>query len=73
MSGDPFIPLQRMSQSTRRLPISMCRTATANARVHKYDPDGKLLFSWGESGTGEGQFNIAHNVLHRQGRLGLRG
>ena len=30
-----------------------------NARVHKYSPDGKLLFSWGESGTGPGQFNIA--------------
>ena len=33
-----------------------------NARVHKYSPDGNLLFSWGESGTGPGQFNIAHNV-----------
>jgi DNA-binding beta-propeller fold protein YncE len=30
--------------------------------VHKYSPDGKLLFSWGESGTGPGQFNIAHNI-----------
>jgi hypothetical protein len=26
-----------------------------NARVHKYAPDGKLLFSWGEPGTGPGQ------------------
>ena len=33
-----------------------------NARVHKYSPDGKLLFSWGEPGTGAGQFNIAHNI-----------
>lgn len=33
-----------------------------NARVHKYSPDGKLLLSWGESGTGPGQFNIAHNI-----------
>ena len=33
-----------------------------NARVHKYSPNGKLLFSWGESGTGPGQFNIAHNI-----------
>ena len=33
-----------------------------NARVHKYSPDGKLLFSWGESGTEPGQFNIAHNI-----------
>ncbi len=34
-----------------------------NARVHKYSPDGKLLSSWGEPGTGPGQFNIVHNVV----------
>ena len=34
----------------------------ANARVHKYSEDGKPLLSWGESGTGEGQFNIVHNI-----------
>lgn len=34
-----------------------------NSRVHKYTPDGKLLFSWGEPGTDEGQFNIAHNIV----------
>ena len=33
-----------------------------NARVHKYSPDGKLLFSWGECGTGPGQFNLPHNI-----------
>jgi DNA-binding beta-propeller fold protein YncE len=33
-----------------------------NARVHKYAPDGKLLFSWGEPGTDPGQFNVAHNI-----------
>jgi DNA-binding beta-propeller fold protein YncE len=33
-----------------------------NARVHKYSPDGKLLFSWGEPGTDPGQFNIPHNI-----------
>jgi DNA-binding beta-propeller fold protein YncE len=33
-----------------------------NARVHKYSPGGKLLFSWGEPGTGEGQFNLVHNI-----------
>ena len=33
-----------------------------NSRVHKYSPDGKLLFSWGEPGTDPGQFNIAHNI-----------
>ena len=34
----------------------------ANARVHKFSPDGRHLFSWGESGTGPGQFNIVHNI-----------
>ena len=33
-----------------------------NARVHKFDPSGRLLFSWGESGSDAGQFNIAHNI-----------
>ncbi len=33
-----------------------------NSRVHKYSPDGKLLFSWGEPGTDPGQFNVPHNI-----------
>jgi DNA-binding beta-propeller fold protein YncE len=33
-----------------------------NARVHKYSPDGKLILSWGDFGTGPGEFNIPHNV-----------
>lgn len=34
-----------------------------NARVHKYQPDGRLMFSWGEAGIGPGQFNLPHNVV----------
>jgi len=33
-----------------------------NARVHKYTPDGKLLLSWGDSGSLPGQFYIPHNL-----------
>lgn len=33
-----------------------------NARIHRYSPDGRLLKSWGEPGTGPGQFNIPHNL-----------
>lgn len=33
-----------------------------NARVHKYTPDGKLITSWGEPGTGPGQFDLVHCV-----------
>jgi len=33
-----------------------------NSRVHKYSPDGELLFSWGEPGTDPGEFNVVHSV-----------
>ena len=33
-----------------------------NACVHKYSPDGKLVKTWGESGSDPGQFNIVHNI-----------
>lgn len=33
-----------------------------NSRVHKYAPDGRLLFSWGEPGTDPGEFNLPHNL-----------
>ena len=33
-----------------------------NSHVHKYDPKGRLLRSWGGPGTDPGQFNIPHNI-----------
>ncbi|MBM3924583.1 MAG: hypothetical protein FJ320_01130 [SAR202 cluster bacterium] len=33
-----------------------------NSRVHKYSSDGKLLMSWGEPGTGPGQFHLPHSI-----------
>lgn len=33
-----------------------------NSRIHKYSPEGKLLFSWGKPGTDPGEFNIVHSV-----------
>jgi len=33
-----------------------------NARVHKFSPEGNLLFSWGEPGNAPGQFNLPHSV-----------
>lgn len=42
----------------------------ANARVHKFSPEGKHLLSWGEPGTGPGQFNLPHGVwIDRRGRV----
>lgn len=34
-----------------------------NARVHKYSPNGKLLFSWGGPGISPGEFNFPHNIV----------
>lgn len=31
-----------------------------NARVHKFTADGQLIKSWGEPGTGPGQFRLPH-------------
>ena len=34
-----------------------------NARVHKYDANGRHLMSWGEPGSDPGQFNLVHNLV----------
>jgi len=33
-----------------------------NARVAKYEPNGKYIKSWGSRGTATGQFNIVHGI-----------
>jgi len=33
-----------------------------NARIHKFSPDGRLQFSWGEPGNGPGQFHVPHGI-----------
>jgi NHL repeat-containing protein len=33
-----------------------------NARVHRFSTTGKLLASWGEPGTGPGQFMLPHGI-----------
>ncbi len=33
-----------------------------NARVHRFSPTGALLASWGEPGTGPGQFMLPHGI-----------
>jgi sugar lactone lactonase YvrE len=41
-----------------------------NARVMKFDRDGKLLKQWGKKGTAEGEFNLPHAVcLDAKGRV----
>jgi DNA-binding beta-propeller fold protein YncE len=39
-----------------------------NARVHRFSAKGRLLFSWGEPGSGAGQFHIPHGIaVDREG------
>lgn len=41
-----------------------------NARIHKFSPDGRLVLSWGEPGSGPGQFQLPHGVaVDRDGRV----
>jgi sugar lactone lactonase YvrE len=41
-----------------------------NARIHRFSARGDLLQSWGEPGTGPGEFNLPHSVwAHSDGRV----
>ena len=66
--GDPFNkPTDLAIASTGELFIS---DGYGNARVHKFSPDGELLRSWGERGSGPGEFSLSHCVrLDRYDRV----
>ena len=34
-----------------------------NCRVHRFSPEGRLLQSWGEPGSGPGQFRLVHGIV----------
>ncbi|HEX7811205.1 MAG TPA: peptidyl-alpha-hydroxyglycine alpha-amidating lyase family protein [Burkholderiales bacterium] len=60
MSGEPFHRCTHTALSpSGDIYIS---DGYGNSRIHKYSPDGRLLKSWGEAGTGPGEFNIPHNL-----------
>jgi DNA-binding beta-propeller fold protein YncE len=41
-----------------------------NARVHRFSKEGELLASWGEPGSGPGQFHLVHGIMiDRTGRV----
>jgi len=45
-------------------------TAVGNARIMKFDKDGKFLKTWGKKGLGPGEFDVIHTVaLDSRGRL----
>jgi sugar lactone lactonase YvrE len=66
--GDPFnLPAGIALNEDREIFIA---DGYANARVHKFTADGKHLKSWGEPGTGFGEFNLPHGAwIDRRGRL----
>jgi streptogramin lyase len=59
-AGDPFhLPTDLVVAPDGTLFIS---DGYGNARVHHYSADGRLLHSWGEPGSGPGQFDLSHCV-----------
>ena len=41
-----------------------------NSRVIKFNRDGEYITHWGEKGTGDGEFNLVHDVVRdARGRL----
>ncbi|MBI2217580.1 MAG: hypothetical protein HYU51_09815 [Candidatus Rokubacteria bacterium] len=70
--GDPDQPatLQSGKPFNRPTHVALCpktgdiyiSDGYGNSRVHKYDPKGRHLFSWGEPGTDPGCFNLPHNI-----------
>ena len=61
MSGEPFCAPTDVAFDPKTGDMYVS-DGYSNARVHKYSPDGKHLFSWGESGTDPGQFNLVHGI-----------
>ena len=60
-SGLPFCRPTQAAVSSKSGDIFIS-DGYANARVHKYAPDGSHLLSWGEPGIDPGQFMIPHNI-----------
>jgi hypothetical protein len=45
-------------------------SAVGNARIMKFDKDGKFLKTWGKKGMGPGEFDVVHTIaLDSRGRL----
>ena len=45
-------------------------TAVGNARIMKFDKDGKFLKTWGKKGMGPGEFDVIHTLaIDSRGRL----
>jgi len=61
MSGQPFCRCTHTALTPKG--EILVSDGYGNAKVHKYSPDGKYMFSWGECGRGPGEFNLPHNIV----------
>lgn len=68
MSGRPF---NRCTHSTEAPSGDIyVSDGYGNARIHRFTAEGDPVQSWGESGSGPGQFNLPHNICSdRAGRI----
>jgi DNA-binding beta-propeller fold protein YncE len=61
--GPPGAPFNRPSWAMRGPSGALYVTdGYGQSRVHKFAPSGELLHSWGEPGSGPGQFNLPHSL-----------
>ncbi|QCI63087.1 peptidyl-alpha-hydroxyglycine alpha-amidating lyase family protein [Phreatobacter stygius] len=60
MSGRPFCRCTHSALSPKgEIYVS---DGYGNAAIHKFAPDGRHLLSWGQPGSGPGEFNLPHNI-----------
>ena len=58
--GEPFNkPAKAVTSSSGDIWVA---DGYGQARVHRFSPDGDLLGSWGEPGSGPGQFDLVHSI-----------
>lgn len=61
MSGEPFNQCTHVAVDPHTGDLFVS-DGYLNPKVHKYSPDGRLLYSWGQPGNDPGQFNLPHNI-----------
>jgi streptogramin lyase len=61
MSGEPFNQCTHVALNPHTGDIFVS-DGYLNPKVHKYAPDGRLLYSWGQPGNDPGQLNLPHNI-----------
>lgn len=64
--GEPFNKPTRMVEGTDG--YYYASDGYGNAAVHKFDQDFRLVKSWGQPGTGPGEFSIVHSVRMDQNK-----